>query len=238
MTPFPPTRHSVLERIRGDDRAARRDAFGDIVEGYWKPVYKYMRLRWHLLEEDAQDLTQGFFSEAYQRSWLEKYEPGKARFRTFVRVCADRFVMNWRQAATRIKRGGAAETVPLDFITAERELARDRASASPEVDEFFHGEFVRALFDRAVAATRADCERAGHQIHFELFNRYDLSGEEGLSYAQLASESGLSVTQVTNYLAQVRRRFRTHALAALEALSGTREEFRRDARELLGVEIE
>ncbi len=59
----------------------------------------------------------------FRKSWLERYEPGKARFRTFVRVCADRFVMNMRQSSSRLKRGGGVQTLPLDFDGAEREVA-------------------------------------------------------------------------------------------------------------------
>jgi hypothetical protein len=36
----------------------------------------------------------------------------------------------------------------------------------------------------------------------------------------------------------VRRSFRMHALEALRALCGTHDEYRREARELFGVEIE
>ena len=82
---FPATRHSAIERIRDANPETRRAAFGDLVEGYWKPVYKYLRLTWRLDTEDARDLTQGFFADAFQKAWLERYEPGKARFRTFVR---------------------------------------------------------------------------------------------------------------------------------------------------------
>ena len=120
---FPATRHSAIERIRDADPDARREAFGDLVEGYWKPVYKHLRLTWRLDAEDARDLTQGFFADAFQKSWLERYEPGKARFRTFVRVCADRFVMNMRQSSSRLKRGGGVQMLPLDFDGAEREVA-------------------------------------------------------------------------------------------------------------------
>jgi hypothetical protein len=108
---FPATRHSVIERIRGESADDRRAAFGDLVEGYWKPVYKHLRVTWRLGAEDAQDLTQGFFADAFQKGWLERFEPEKARFRTFVRVCADRFVMNRRQAEGRLKRGGAVDRV-------------------------------------------------------------------------------------------------------------------------------
>ena len=151
---FPATRHSAIERIRDADPETRRAAFGDLVEGYWKPVYKYLRLTWRLDTEDARDLTQGFFADAFQKAWLERYEPGKARFRTFVRVCADRFVMNMRQSSSRLKRGGGVQTLPLDFDGAEREVASRGLVSMPEPDEFFHQEFVRALFDKTGAARR------------------------------------------------------------------------------------
>jgi hypothetical protein len=48
MSVFPPTRHSVIERMRSSDAGARREAFGDLVEGDWKPLYKYVRIQWRL----------------------------------------------------------------------------------------------------------------------------------------------------------------------------------------------
>lgn len=233
---FPPTRHSAIERIRATDPDARRAAFGDLIDGYWKPVYKHLRLTWRLDADDASDLTQGFFADAFQKSWLERYEPGKARFRTFVRVCADRFVMNMRQASSRLKRGGGAQTISLDFAGAERELASRTPSNTLDPDAVFHQEFVRSLFDTAVQDVRAEYESKGREFAFTLFERYDLAPVEGVSYAKLAAEFGLTETQVTNNLAQVRRRFRERALDLLRGLCGSDDEFRREARDLFGVE--
>jgi DNA-directed RNA polymerase specialized sigma24 family protein len=235
---FPPTRHSVIERIRDADPDARRQAFGDLIEGYWKPVYKHLRITWRLDEEEARDLTQSFFADAFQKSWLERYEPDKARFRTFVRVCADRFVMNVRQSASRLKRGGGVTTVPLDFDGAEREIAALPHAAPPEPDALFHQEFVRALFEKTVQDLRADYEAGGRGAYFTLFERYDLAPAEGVSYAQLARELNLTTTQVTNGLAQVRRRFRERALETLRGLCGSDGEYRREARDLFGVDVE
>lgn len=234
---FPPTRHSVIERLRQADEAARSAAFGDLVDGYWKPVYKHLRATWRLSPEDAQDLTQAFFSDAFQKAWLEKYEPGKARFRTFVRVCVDRFAMNARQAATRAKRGGDIRLVSLDFDGAEQEVRAQSLASPADADDFFRQEFVRALFSRAVAQTRGDMERSDRSLHFRLFERYDLDPDQGVSYGTLARELGLTESQVTNYLSLVRRSFRAHALQALRGLCGTDEEFRREARELFGMEV-
>jgi DNA-directed RNA polymerase specialized sigma24 family protein len=235
---FPPTRHSVIERIRAADPDARREAFGDLIDGYWKPVYKHLRITWKLDEEEARDLTQSFFADAFQKSWLERFEPDKARFRTFVRVCADRFVMNVRQSASRLKRGGGATTVPLDFEGAEREIAAFHPGAASDPDARFHQEFVRALFDKTVSDLRADYEASGRAAHFALFERYDLAPVEGVSYAQLARDMNMTTTQVTNALAQVRRRFRERALETLRGLCGSDVEYQREARELFGVNVE
>ena len=234
---FPTTRHSVIDRIRESDMDARREAFGDLAEGYWKAVYKHLRLTWRLTPDDAQDLTQGFFADAFQKAWLARFDPAKGRFRTFVRVCVDRFVLNARQADARLKRGGGLRLVPLDFASAEREVAAEPAASSPDPEAFFQQEFIRALFERSVAAVRREFEEKGRQAHFALFERYDLAREEGLSYARLAEESGLTVTQVTNHLAQVRRRFRESALNDLRALCGSDAEFRREARDLFGLDV-
>lgn len=233
---FPATRHSVIARIRSADADGRRDAFGELVECYWKPVYKHLRVTWRLAPDDAQDVTQGFFAEAFEKAWLERFEPGKARFRTFVRVCADRFVMNSRQSASRLKRGGGAPLLSLDFETVEREMRQVTQDAAPDPDAFFHQEFVRALFERAVAAVRREYDAGGRASHFALFERYDLSPRDDVSYASLAADFGMTTTQVTNHLAQVRRRFREQALEALRALCGSDEEYRREARDLFGLE--
>ena len=110
-------------------------------------------------------------------------------------------------------------------------------TVQPEPDEYFHQELVRSLFERAVQDLREECVANGRQIQFVLFERYDLNPEEGVSYAQLARELGLTAAQVTNHLAHARRRFRERALEALRGLCGSHEEFRREAYDIFGVNV-
>ena len=37
-----------LRVIRRVDADGRRDAFGELIEGYWKPVYKHLRVTWRI----------------------------------------------------------------------------------------------------------------------------------------------------------------------------------------------
>jgi hypothetical protein len=125
--------------------------------------------------------------------------------------------------------------VPLDFQGAEQEVRAQALSSPADAEEFFRQEFVRALFQRAIAAARADMARNGRALHFQLFEQYDLDPDDGVSYATLAARFQLTEVQVTNYLSVARRSFRAHALAALQRLCATDDEFRREARELFGT---
>jgi DNA-directed RNA polymerase specialized sigma24 family protein len=192
---FPITRKSAVFAIGSSNPTERQWAVDRIVEAYWKPVCTYVRLKWKVPEEDAQDLTQGFFAVACEKGFFAGYDPGRARFRTFLRVCVDRFIANENKAFHRIKRGGQAEHVALDFEIA--------ASDS----EQFELECQRSLFNIALDTLQRECDRLNKSQHFHLFERYDLD-ETPCTYDELAREAGVSTSDVTNYLAWVRRRFR------------------------------
>ncbi len=235
---FPPTRLTVLQRIRTDAPEERRASFAPLAEAYWKPIDAYLRIRWRLGPEEAEDMTQAFFAAAFEKRWLERFDPARARFRTFLRTCVDRFAMNQRQAAQRLKRGGGARFVGFEFETPEGEV-RERPIEDPvSPEELFRREWIRDLFSRSVEEVRGECLESGHEARFELFERYDLGPEQGLSYAELARELGLTIPQVTAGLAAVRRAFRTRALENLRAACVSLEEYHAEAREIFGIDVE
>jgi RNA polymerase sigma factor (sigma-70 family) len=231
----------VIDAARSGDPVERSRALESLFAAYWKPVYKYVRLRWNRPAEDAQDLTQGFFAELLERDLLAKYSPEKSRLRTYLRLCVDSFVMNEDKAERREKRGGNVLHVALDFSAAEGELdgvVIDAAKIpSPEsLEEFFEKEWVRSLFTLAVEDLRQLCEARQRERTFRLFERYDLDGDRDVSYEKLAQEFGVPATEVTNALAWARREFRRIALERLREICGSEEEFHREARAVFGWE--
>ena len=107
------------------------------------------------------------------------------------------------------------------------------------MDDYFDREWVRSVFGLAVETLRAEMQTAGKECHFLLFQRYVLDEPDAVdkvSYRDLAAEFNLPVTSVTNYLAGARREFRRIVLDKLRELTATDDEFRREARMLLGVD--
>ena len=237
---FPPTRHSVVLGASSRDPDARRRAFASLAEAYWKPVYKYVRLKWQASPPQAEDLTQGFFARAFEKDFFGTYDPARARFRTFLRTCLDGFIANERKAAGRLKRGGAVQLVSLHFTSAEGELRQHDVAVPADMDEYFEREWARSLLGIAVDRLRDHYAAADRDVYFRVFERYDLAATESgerVTYAELARALGLNATDVTNYLAAARRQFRAIVLEQLRALTASEEEFRDEARRLLGVDV-
>src|SRR6202049_2619608 len=169
---LPPTRHSVVVAAQSDYPAARSRGIEAITAAYWKPVYKFVRIKWNISTEDAADFTQEFFARLLEKEFLDSYDSSKGRLRTFLRTCADRLFMNQTRDSRRLKRGVGSAHLCLDFMEAEQELARELLSGSPE--DSFDKEWVRSIFVLGLARLEASCVSGGKLIHFELFERYDL----------------------------------------------------------------
>lgn len=230
---FPETRWSAVETLRTGGEPG--PAMEVLIRLYWKPVYKHLRIRWRKSNEDAKDLTQEFFARAMEKEFFAGYDPARARFRTFLRTCLDGFAANADKAARAAKRGGDLTMLPLDFHQAEAELSK----SEPSPDECFEKEWVRSLFSAALEHFSQSCKESGRDTHYRLFEKYDIDPDpEGKpTYAALADEFGIAVTDVTNYLSWARRKFRESVLEKLREVTGSEAEFRSEARRLLGVKI-
>src|SRR6185369_180120 len=175
-----------------------------------------------------------------EKGTFDRYDPARARFRTFLRTCLDGFAVNEHRAAQRLKRGGGMAPLSLDFDGAEEELARQGAVGTIDAvnpEEYFHREWVRGLFARAVEELRRRCEEAGRDRRFAVFERYDLEEDSARpTYAALGKDLGIPATQVTNELAAARRELRAIVLATLRELTVSDDEFRAEARDALGID--
>lgn len=234
---FPATRWSLIAAARSAEPEARQRALEIMVAAYWKPVYKYIRLRWDRDNEQAQDLTQEFFFRLLEKDFLAQYDPQRARLRTFLRACVDHLIANEDKAARRVKRGGEVQFLPLDFESAEGELRQIEIPSPSSMEDFFEREWVRSIFSLSLERLRQECEERGKVMHFRLLEFYDIDeGGKELTYEQVARQFSLKPSDVTNYLAFARREFRRIVLDQLREMTGSEEEFRREAHTLLGID--
>lgn len=234
---FPETPASAVLAARSDDPVARARGFSALVAAYWKPVYKSVRVRFRKTNEEAKDLTQAFFTRALEREMFRSYDPTRARFRTFVRSCLSNFVLNEEEAAQRLKRGGGTLLLSLDFEQAEQEV--DFAAADVSFEEAFDRDLATSLQSMARRELEEILEARGKAVYLRVFERYDLvDAADRPTYSALAEELGIKSTDVTNYLHHTRAQLRRIVLRKLREITASEEEFRDEARAVLGVDAE
>jgi RNA polymerase sigma factor (sigma-70 family) len=214
---FPSTHLSLLEAAAA---GLGNDALDRVIALYWKPVYTFIRFKFHKDNEDAKDLTQAFFTSALQRDFFARFDPAQASFRTYLRMAVERFAANQHAAAHRLKRGGDVRFEPIE----------EHAAATPSPEEIFEREWQRQLFALALEDLRAQCEASGKQLHFRIFEAYDLAGGDRPSYAELAARHGTAETSVTNHLAWARRTLRQLVTERVRGVTAGERELRGEMR--------
>jgi DNA-directed RNA polymerase specialized sigma24 family protein len=224
----------LIQFLADDDRDVRSRGKEIFATHYWQPIYAYVRLKWRREPDDAADLVQGFFLSALVRDDFASFDPTRARFRTFLRTCVDRHVMNDDRRAAGQRRGGGTVDVPFDQDSLEKRLADGSSWASPE--DVFDREWIHGLMQRSLGALRQQCTDRGRELDFRLFEAFDLapSPTHRPSYRDLATAEGIPMSTVTNRLAAARREFQRFVLQEIRDATASAAEYRETVRSVLG----
>jgi RNA polymerase sigma-70 factor (ECF subfamily) len=181
-----------------------------LLQRYWKPVYCYLR-RKGFNNEDAKDLTQGFFHEVVlNRQLIQRSDQAKGRFRSFLLHAVNQYIINQRAKQTATIRIPRDKLVSLESIDPS-ELPEDMSACEP--DASYNYAWVSALLDQVLAAVKQSCSEEGLQTHWEFFNARIvepiLTGEPIPPLSEICTHLGVEDTRrASNMIITVKRRFR------------------------------
>lgn len=230
---FATTRWSVvLAAGRGDGTRARR-ALDDLCRIYWPPLYSFVRRRGYG-PDDAQDLTQEFFARLLSNQGLDRIDPAKGRFRSFLLASMQHFLVNEWDKARAMKRGGGAPPISIDRAEAEEWYAREPADPlTPE--RLFERRWALALLDDVFKGLHRDYASAGKGVLFEAL-KGTLSGNVPTSaYAAIGRQLHLSEGAVKVAAHRLRARYRARLRAEVERTVARSEEVDDELRFLLAA---
>jgi len=201
---FPTTRWTLVVAAADPHRKETRSALVTLCENYWYPLYAYLRRRGYPADQ-AQDLTQEFFMRVLNGRYLDRVDPEKGRFRSFILTSLKFFVADEGDRQRAQKRGGGA-VLPLEFISGEDRYQREPAhDETPE--RIFERRWALALLDRVVERLRNEFLVQGRSEHFERLKVFLLAQSEA-PYAALAREMNMSEGALKVAIHRLRKRYR------------------------------
>jgi len=230
---FATTQWSVV--LAAADRRSPRasEALEALCRAYWPPIYAYVR-RSGYAREEAQDLTQGFFTQLLEKHRLAAARRERGRFRSFLLASVKNYLANERDRAHARKRGGGNVPLSLDFESAERQYALASSErTSPE--KIFERRWASTLLERVLERLRTELEAAGHGERADRLVPFLTDPPEGVSYRQVATELGMSESAVKVAVHRMRRRYGALLREEVSEIVDGEDEIDREIRHLFAA---
>jgi RNA polymerase sigma-70 factor (ECF subfamily) len=202
---FPTTHWSCVAEAGGRDEARAREALTRLCDGYWYPLYAFVRRRGHDADE-AMDIVQGYFARLLEKGVLAAADPGRGRFRSFLMADCSHYMSHHRAHRAAQKRGGGRRAVSIDARDAEgRFLAEPADDETPE--RLFARAWAMTLLERVVNLLREEYEAAGRASAFDRLKPMLVDGGGDVPYAQIAAELGTTEAAIQAAVYRLRRRY-------------------------------
>lgn len=211
---FATTHWSLIVQATGGATGESGAALAELCRTYWYPLYSYARRRGHS-EEDAKDLTQGFFAKLLSDGAIGQADAALGRFRTFLLTLFDHFRAHEYAKATRLKRGGGCEVLSWDGLQDAENRFRAEPATEDSPERLFDRKWAVTLIDTALAVVQREYEAAGKARLFEELKETLWGGRGETSYAAIAGH--LDSTEGAVKVAVYRLRQRVRDQLRLEA---------------------
>lgn len=201
---FATTRWTVVLAAGDGPTPEAAAALSTLCESYWYPLYAYARRR----GQDAatsEDLVQSFFTRILEANYLDRADPARGRFRTFLLTAFQRFLINDYRKSTTERNGGGQFILSLNVGEAEVRLAREPIDRwTPE--KAYAREWALSLLDRVLLALQNEYVERDKGALFALLQPF-LSGQEPADYQQLSQESSLTTGALRVTIHRMRQRY-------------------------------
>lgn len=182
------------------------EALAALCRAYWYPLYGFVRRQGHGPEE-AQDLTQEFFTKLLEKNYVGDADRKRGKFRSFLLASLKHFLSNQRDRARAKKRGGGLAVFSLDFQSAERQFCREPAhSATPE--RLFERRWALTLLERVLMRLEEEYTAAGNAEVFHRLKDFLIREKGGTPYRQVAEELDMTEGAVKVVVHRMRKVYR------------------------------
>jgi RNA polymerase sigma factor (sigma-70 family) len=232
---FPVTSWMLIRQLKDAGSLERERHLRRLVTLYWKPVYAVLRHGWARTDQDAEDLTQGFFiSVVLEGNLVESFAAEKGSFRAFLKGAIWRYAMSEHRRAHRQKRGAGLQVVPIgEDLPRLEDLVSNPGQLTPE--QVFDVAWTRIVVSRALSLLETRLRDEGRPAALEVFRRYELAAPEVAgSYKEVGAALGMTPDQVKHGLSEARITFRDIVTALVAEYVDGPDELEAELGRLLG----
>jgi len=201
------TTHWSLVLEAQDESPAAQEALEKLCRIYWRPIHNFLR-RQGVGQEEAEDLTQGFFALLLERRDLSAVRREKGRLRSYLLTALKHFLADERRRAMAIKRGKGERLIPLEELRADEWM--DMAPADPlTAERIYERRWASTVLDRVLNLLKDEYTATRNPALFDSLTQL-LPDEPGApSRADIAAQFGMTENAVTQAFHRFRQRYQS-----------------------------
>ena len=184
MSRFETTRWSLILAAGAEADEGRR-SLQALCCAYRAPVLAYLRQTVNR-DEDAEELTQAFFTYFLEQRVHDTADPARGRFRHYLRGAVRNFVSTQRRDARALKRGG--NSLMLDDSALDQ-LPSEAPDSDPEFE--FDRQWALTLIARALTRLESEARSAGKGDWFLALRDFIVESPDEADYLRLAERLGM-----------------------------------------------
>lgn len=198
---FPTTQWNLLTQASLGAGAGARQALEELCRRYWSPLYQFIRSRGYS-ETEAQDLTQDFLVHLLEHSTLQRADPLRGRFRSFLLGALVRFLADEYDRRRAQKRGKGAVHLSLDSLEASALPASDPGAT------LFDREWALVILEHALQTLKQEFNTRTQSTKFNLLRQFLPGSLQPPPYEGAATELGMSLSALKSEVHRLRQRFK------------------------------
>jgi DNA-directed RNA polymerase specialized sigma24 family protein len=204
---FRTTHWSVVLLSAQSKLPGSQSALADLCQLYWYPLYGFVRRRGYSAE-DAQDLTQGFFLDLLERKSFKKADRERGKFRTFLLVSLQNYLVSAFERANRIKRGGKIEFVALDLEAGEERYLGEPAGTLT-AESVFDARWAMTLLAHARKRLRDEYVSQGKLAIVDTLRPFldPVNSQRLPSYEEIVTELQVSLAGARTLVHRFKKRY-------------------------------
>jgi RNA polymerase sigma-70 factor (ECF subfamily) len=208
---FLTTHWSVIDEIAADNDIRNQALINELLKKYWKPVYCFLRHKGYE-NEQAKDLTQGFFQEVVLTRKLIQYaDKAKGRFRTLILSALEQYLARVHRKETAQKRMPKDKLLQLEQIELT-ELPEPISGLTAE--QSFNYAWLSSVLDEILVEVQVKCQTDDKTLHWQVFNdrvmQPIIENSHPPSLSEICDKYGIDDTaKASNMIITVNRRFRS-----------------------------
>jgi RNA polymerase sigma-70 factor (ECF subfamily) len=232
-TAFTTTHWSVVLEAIQENSPAAKEALERLCRTYWYPLYAFVRRRGSDPHE-AEDLTQAFFVNLFEKEALKTVSPVKGKFRSFLLTALTNFLNNDYKKSQAWRRGRGILLESWDGIEAEERYRHEPVdNISPE--RLFERRWAFTIVERVLLKLREEYSAGGKlRILEELQPVLVGRGDPGCTRAA-AARLGMNEGAVKVALHRLRRRFGDYLKAEIASTVASPDQVDEESRYLFSV---